>query len=159
MLEFITSIRPTDFFIIDSFNNDDNFIAVLLVMGALFFGITLIIGVVICLLFILILIGLISAGLISTSVLVGYQQKSVSKGFKTFFISTSILGSTIVSVIFFRVLNSIYDWTTPSNSIIFGFFFGLISGGLLGILIFIALKKIIFILNKKYQSIKSKQIK
>ena len=158
MLEFVTSLQPTDFFIIDSFNNDEDFLIVLLLMGAIFFGIAVIVGVVICILFTLLIIALISAGLISASVLVGYQKKSVSKGFKTFFLSASILGATIVSVIFFRLINSIYAWTTPDISIIAGIIWGLISGWLLGLLIFTALKKIVLLLNNKYQSIKAKQI-
>ncbi|WP_370900682.1 hypothetical protein [Chryseobacterium gossypii] len=144
------------YFIIDSFNNDDNFLIVLLLMGALFFGLAVIIGAVICILCLLLLIALISAGLISASVLVGYQQKSVNKGFKTFFISASTLGTTIISVIFFRVLNSIYDWWATDTSVIAGIAFGLLSGLLLGWLIFTAFKKILDFLITKYQSFNKK---
>jgi len=62
-----------------------------------------IIGVFLVLLFFAILFLLISGGLISALVLVGFQQRSVSKGFKTLFLSVSILGATIISVIFFLV--------------------------------------------------------
>lgn len=84
-INFIGLFSP---YIIDSFKNDDDFLVVLLIMGAIFFAIVVIIGVVLCLLFILLLIVLITAGVLSTSVLVGIQQKSVSKGFKTFFLGS-----------------------------------------------------------------------
>lgn len=138
--------------IIDSFQNDDNFLVVLLLMGALFFLIALIVGVVICLLLILILIGLISAGITSASILVGIQQKSISKGFKTFFISVSMLGSVIVSIIFFWVVNAIKDWWSNDISTIAGIICGLISGYFLGILLFTATKKAAQFLSNKYQS-------
>lgn len=93
-INFISLFSP---YIIDSFKNDDDFLVVLLIMGAIFFAIVVIIGVVLCLLFILLLIGLITAGILSTSVLIGIQQKSISKGFKTFFLSVSMVGCTIVA--------------------------------------------------------------
>ncbi|OBW41966.1 hypothetical protein AB670_01657 [Chryseobacterium sp. MOF25P] len=124
-------------------------------MGAIFFAIVVIIGVVLCLLFILLLIGLITAGILSTSVLIGIQQKSISKGFKTFFLGVSMIGCTIVSIIFFWFANSVKEWWDTNISIIIGVFCGVLGGYILGLLMFVALKKIISLLQKKYQTIRS----
>lgn len=136
----------------DSFQNDDNFIVVMLLMGALFFLIALIIGVVLGLIFLTILIGLISVGLISTSILVGLHQKSISKGFKTLFISVSILGSTIVSVLFFWFVNTIKEWWNTDISIIIGIICGIVTGYFIGLLLFIAIKKMILFIKNKHST-------
>jgi len=75
--------------------------------------------VVVCLLFTFLLIGLTTAGVLSTSVLVGIQQKSVSKGFKTFFLGVAMV---IVSVIFFWFVNSVKEWWDTNISIVVGVF-------------------------------------
>jgi len=138
------------FYMIDSFQNDDDFLAVLILMGGLFFILAIIIGVVLILLFFLILFALISGSIISASVLIGLQQKSVSKGFRIFFLSVSILGSTVVSVIFFWAVNSIKDWWPTDISIIAGIICGVISGWLLGLLVFKATRKFAIFLKDKY---------
>ncbi|AQX83948.1 hypothetical protein AYC65_02450 [Elizabethkingia bruuniana] len=119
-------------------------------MGALVFFILGVIGIVLGLLFILIVIFLISAGIISTSVLVGLQQKSLSKGFKTFFISVSILGSTIASVILFLFINTIKNWWQTDTTIIAGLISGIASGWILGLIMFITCKKLVLFLKNKY---------
>ncbi|MBD3907190.1 hypothetical protein NAL32_18855 [Chryseobacterium sp. Ch-15] len=155
MINHINFISLFSSYIIDSFKNDDDFLVVLLIMGAIFFAIVVIIGVVLCLLFILLLIGLITAGILSTSVLIGIQQKSVSKGFKTFFLGVSMVGCTIVSIIFFWFVNSVKEWWDTNISIVIGVFCGVLVGYILGLLMFVALKKIISLLQKKYQTIRN----
>lgn len=145
-------------FIIDSFKNEEDFLISLIIMGAIFFGIALIVGVILCILFILILIGLLSAGIISASILVGYHQKSVSKGFKTFFLALSISGSSIISVLFFFFVNSIKEWWSTNTAIVAGVLCGLISGYLLGLIMFEATKKIVTFSYKKFQSTKTKYL-
>lgn len=155
MINHINFISLFSLYIIDSFKNDDDFLVVLLIMGAIFFAIVVIIGVVLCLLFILLLIGLITAGVLSTSVLVGIQQKSISKGFKTFFLGASMVGCTIVAVIFFWFINSVKEWWDTNISIVIGVFFGVLGGYILGLLMFVALKKIFSLLQTKYQTIRN----
>ncbi|WP_417873773.1 hypothetical protein [Xanthomarina gelatinilytica] len=121
-------------------------------MGALFFLIALIIGVVICLIVIAILIGLIGVGIISTSVLTGLYQRSIGKGFKTFFVLSSILGSTIVSVVFFWFINTIKNWWSTDLVIVAGIGSGIISGWLLGLLLFVTLRKMMEFIKTKYES-------
>lgn len=131
---------------------DDDFLVILLLMGALFFLIALIIGVVICLIVIAILIGLIGVGIISTSVLTGLYQRSIGKGFKTFFVLSSILGSTIVSVVFFWFINTIKNWWSTDLVIVAGIGSGIISGWLLGLLLFVTLRKMMEFIKTKYES-------
>ncbi|OPC09732.1 hypothetical protein BAY01_12190 [Elizabethkingia miricola] len=119
-------------------------------MGALVFFILGVIGIILGLLLILIVIFLISAGIISTSLLVGLQQKSLSKGFKTFFISVSILGSTIASVILFLFINTVKNWWQTDTAIIAGIVSGIASGWILGVIMFTASKKLVMFLKNKY---------
>lgn len=150
ILNLFLKCSVINFYLIDSFRNDDDFLAVLLIMGAFFCLFAVIIGVALVLIFFAILLVLISGGLISASVLVGLQQKSVSKGFKTLFLSSSILGTTIISVIFFWFLNKIEHWWSNDISIFAGIVFGLISGWILGIIVFTAAKKMVLFLKIKY---------
>lgn len=136
-------------YLIDSFNNDDDFLVVLLLMGALFFIVATIIGVILGLFLIAILVTLLTVGIVSTSVLVGLHQKSLSKGFKTFFITASIVGCTIISVLFFWFINNVKDLCETKTAIIAGIICGIASGWLVGLLLFIASKRgIEFITNK-----------
>ncbi|MCL1654412.1 Uncharacterised protein [Elizabethkingia miricola] len=144
------SYLTLDFYLIDSFRNDDDFLVAMLLMGALVFFILGVIGIILGLLLILIVIFLISAGIISASLLVGLQQKSLSKGFKTFFISVSILGSTIASVILFLFINTVKNWWQADTAIIAGIVSGIASGWILGVIMFTASKKLVMFLKNKY---------
>ncbi|MDX8569457.1 hypothetical protein OZ668_15765 [Elizabethkingia sp. HX XZB] len=139
-----------DFYLIDSFRNDDDFLVAMLLMGALVFFILGVIGIILGLLLILIVIFLISAGIISASLLVGLHQKSLSKGFKTFFISVCILGSTIASVILFLFINTVKNWWQTDTAIIAGIVSGIASGWILGVIMFTASKKLVMFLKNKY---------
>jgi len=108
-------------------------------------------------LFIVIVIGLVSAGIISTSVLVGFQQRSVSKAFKTFFIVSPTFGSTIVSVIAFLFTNMVYKWEQKDSSIFARILCGIGFGCLFGFLMYKALHKIILFLQRKYKLITNKK--
>jgi len=144
------SYLTLDFYLIDSFRNDDDFLVAMLLMGALVFFILGVIGIILGLLLILIVIFLISAGIISASLLVGLQQKSLSKGFKTFFISVSILGSTIASVILFLFINTVKNWWQADTAIIAGIVSGIASDWILGVIMFTASKKLVMFLKNKY---------
>ncbi|MNG54192.1 hypothetical protein D3C87_453220 [compost metagenome] len=139
------------FYLIDSFRNDDNFIATLLLIGSLVFLALAVISILLGLLFIVTIILLISAGIISTSVIVGLQQRSITKGFKTLFLSSAILGSSIVSVIFCIFLNAVYDWSSNNMAILIGLVLGIILGTGLGLLAFKAMAGLIRFLMSKYR--------
>jgi len=139
------------FYLIDSFRNEDNFIVTLLLMGSLVFLALAVISILLGLLFIVTIILLISAGIISTSVIVGLQQRSITKGFKTLFLSSAILGSSIVSVIFCIFLNAVYDWSSNNMAILMGLVLGIILGTGLGLLAFKAMAGLIRFLTSKYR--------
>lgn len=151
-----TNLKIFNFFTIDSFQNDDNFLVVLLLMGALFFAVAVVVGIVLCLLFVGILILLLGAGLVSTSILIGLHQKSLSQGFKTFFIAGSILASTIASVILFYFGHIILKWPSAEFVLLVGVICGGLSGWLLGLLLFEAFKRGTAFLKKKYNATKEK---
>ena len=139
------------FYLIDSFRNDDDFIATLLLMGSLVFLALAVISILLGLLFIITIVLLISAGIISTSVIVGLQQRSITKGFKTLFLSSAILGSSIVSVIFCIFLNAVYDWSSNNMAMLIGLVLGIILGTGLGLLAFKAMAGLIRFLMSKYR--------
>ncbi|MEI2274158.1 hypothetical protein OHD16_18570 [Sphingobacterium sp. ML3W] len=139
------------FYLIDSFRNDDDFIATLLLMGSLVFLALAVISILLGLLFIITIVLLISAGIISTSVIVGLQQRSITKGFKTLFLSSAILGSSIVSVIFCIFLNAVYDWSSNNMAMLIGLVLGIILGTGLGLLAFKAMAGLIRFLTSKYR--------
>ena len=139
------------FYLIDSFRNEDDFIATLLLMGSLVFLALAVISILLGLLFIITIILLISAGIISTSVIVGLQQRSITKGFKTLFLSSAIVGSSIVSVIFCIFLNAVYDWSSNNMAMLIGLVLGIILGTGLGLLAFKAMAGLIRFLMSKYR--------
>lgn len=151
LLQSFSHYSFSDFYMIDSFRNDDDFLVWLLLMGALFFLLALIVGTALVIIFFLILFFLATGGILSASVLVGVQQRSVSKGFKTLFLSISILGSTIISLIFFLIVNSMKDWWENNIAIFAGILCGVLSGWLLGLLIFEATKKLAILIKDKYE--------
>ena len=140
------------FYIIDYSNDEDELMTTVLLMGAVFAFFAIIIGIALLLIVAAILFFLISGGLISASVLVGFQQKSASKGFKTFFILLCSLGTSVISVIFFWVLNSVYDWWTTEIAAFAGLVVGVFTGWLLGLLIFYAFRKIVLFLKEKFEN-------
>lgn len=133
----------------DSFRNEDDFLVQLLLMGAAFAVFAAIIAVSLVLIVSFILFFMLSAGIISTSLLVGFQQKSVGKGFRTFFILASIVGSIVISVIFFWLLNSVYDFWITEVAVIAGILSGAATGWALGVIIFLTSKKIVIFMKNQ----------
>lgn len=146
----ISNFSRFGFYAIDSFKNDDDFLAVLILMGALVFLLALVFGIVLILIILFIIVSFIGGGIISASVLVGLQQKSMSKGFKTLVLSVSILASTVLSVFAFWCINSVKDWWNVEISILAGVICGVFAGWLLGLFFFHAASKLAEFLKKKY---------
>ena len=140
------------FYLIDTFRNDDDFLAVLLLMGSFVFLALTVISILLGMLFIVTIILLISAGIISTSVIVGLQQRSITKGFKALFLSSAIVGSRIVSVIFCIFLNTVYQWHSNNMAILIGIALGIILGTGLGLLAFKAMTGLVRFLINKYRA-------
>ena len=146
----ISNFTRFSFYLIDSFRNDDDFLVVMLLMGALVFLLAVIFGVVLILIILFVVASFIGGGIISASVLVGLQQKSMSKGFKTFVLSVSILASTILSVLSFCLINSVKHWWNLEITIVAGIICGVLAGWLLGLFFFKAASKMAEFLKKKY---------
>ena len=100
------------------------------------------IGIVLAILLLLFIFGLIGAGILSISILVGLNKKSFSKGFKILLIGSSTIGGLIVGISGFCILNKITHWWTFPNSLLIGSGSGLISGFLFGLFLFYVLQKL-----------------
>lgn len=151
LFTLLIKFLPSHYYIIDSFRNDDDFLAVLLLLGSFVFLALTVISILLGLLFVATIILLISGGIISTSVIVGIQQRSITKGFKTLFLSSAIVGSTIVSVIFCIFLNAVYDWHSNNTAILIGIGLGIVLGIGLGLLTFKAMTELFRFLTNKYR--------
>ena len=147
----IEKLYSLTFYLNDSFRNNDD-ILIFMLMGILFFLFALVIGVVTTVILMAILFVLVSGGIISASLLVGFQRKSLEKGFKTFVLLASIAGATIFSIVFFCLVNTVKNWWTLDVAIIAGSICGLFSGWILGLLIFQTIKKLTVFLKDKYQN-------
>lgn len=90
------------------------------------------VGIVSTLLGLLLLFGLIAAGALSTSLLVGLNKKSFTTGFKTFVILFSTLSCTVLGGIGFYLLVKITHWMEIETATLSGLGIGLISGLILG---------------------------
>jgi hypothetical protein len=103
-------------------------LAFLALVGAGFVLACVGIGAALTALAVLIVIALISFGVVTTSVLVGLHQNSFIKGFKTFIILTSAIGTTIVGGFAFWFINKMGDWWPEKFAILCGAAFGLTAG-------------------------------
>jgi hypothetical protein len=99
-------------------------------------------GVMLTVLGLFIVFGLISFGVLSTSIIVGLNKKSFTKGFKTFLVLISTIGGLFFGGIFFGLLNIWLHWWTTKTAIIMGATCGLIGGLLLGLLAYYILQRL-----------------
>jgi hypothetical protein len=94
-------------------------------------------GIVVTLLVLLLLSGLISAGIVSVSILVGISQKSVAKGFKTFLLSAaSVSGSLSGAIMLFAINNFFLHRITGMNAALIGALAGFLGGMIVAFFIF-----------------------
>ena len=106
-------------------------------------------GIVLTILALLIISGLISFGILSTSILVGLNKKSFATGFKTFIVLTSTIGGLLLGGTCFWLLNKVLHWWTVKTAIIIGGTCGLLSGLLFGILTFYILQRLTNYIKEK----------
>jgi hypothetical protein len=116
------------------------FIFILIYVGA---------GIVLTILGLLILFGLILAGILSASILVGLNKKSFKKGFKTFLVSITTIGGLIIGIIGFWMLNEIYHWWNIQTTLLIGSISGLLSGLVFGFFSYYVIQKFTTLLNSK----------
>lgn len=114
------------------------------------------IGIVLAILILLIIFGLIFSGILSASIMVGLNNKSFTKGFKTFVISSTTFGGLILGIFGFWIINKITHWWSLSISLTIGSFCGLISGILFGYFLFYIIQNLTTFLNTKLKMMKLK---
>lgn len=118
-------------------------LALFALFGIGFMFICIGVGIVLTMIGLLILVGFIGAGIVSVSILVGFYNKSLEKGFRTFLVSTTTVGGLFIGGTGFWVLNKIMHWFTTTTSLIIGSTGGLITGFLLGIILSYVIKQLV----------------
>jgi hypothetical protein len=88
----------------------------------------------------LILFGLISLGILSTSIIIGINKKSFVKGFRYFIIISSTVFASLIFGTGFWILNRIQHWWAAKVAIISGGTIGLLSGLIFGFLLIYVLR-------------------
>lgn len=106
-------------------------------------------GIVLTVIALLMLFGLIGAGIVSTSVMIGLYTKSFEKGFKTFLVSATTICGIFAGTVIFWLFNKIVHWVSTTASLLIGSVVGLISGLLLGFTLFYVLQKLTSYLKSK----------
>lgn len=97
----------------------------------------------------LFIFGLVSFGIVSASVIVGINRRSVEKGFKTFLILSLTIGGLLVGGTSFWILNKIVHWWTDIFAIFIGSVTGLLTGLGLGFLACYVLQQLTFYFRSK----------
>lgn len=133
--------------------DEDNFLASMLIFGAIVAFCAIVLTIAIIVIVFAILAVLIGGGLVSTSVLIGYKERSTKKGFRFFVISCCILLSNVVSVLLFWFLNLVYEHFETEIAVVLGIIVGSFIGYLLGILMFSASYKVLNYLILKFKTI------
>ena len=90
-------------------------------------------------------------GLLSISFIVGLQQKSIQKGFKTFMLLFCGTGGTIFGATTMWIWNKIVHWWSFKTTLFVGSIGGLIGGLLLGLLATYIVQKIGAIIKNKIE--------
>jgi hypothetical protein len=100
------------------------------------------VGILITIGALLIISALITAGIFSASVIVSIYTKSLTKGFKVFFISCSIFAGGIFGGVGLWALNLATHWHDTQNAILLGTGCGLVSGLAGGMISFYFLQRL-----------------
>jgi hypothetical protein len=107
------------------------------------------IGIVLAVLGLFVVFGLVSAGILSTSIIVALSRRSLADGFKTSILLTVTIISTIGWCIFFLLYNAVVHWWTMPTAALVGSTLGLVTGILFGFsLIFIIRRMAAFFRRK-----------
>lgn len=134
--------------------SDDEFsigIAFLALVGIGFMLVCIGVGAALTLLGVLIIVGLISFGVISTSVLVGLHQKSFLKGFKTFLMLAATIGGIFIGGSGLWLLNKFTQWWSEKFALLSGSVLGFLSGLILGFFIIYVFQKLTSYFKKQFE--------
>lgn len=99
-------------------------------------------GIVLTIFLLLIAFGLISAGIISTSVVIGISRNSFSSGFKVLLVSFFTLGGFLAGLAGFWIVNRISHWWNDQTALLVGAISGVIAGLILGVFSFYVIRKL-----------------
>lgn len=103
-------------------------------IGFIFILVNIGAGIVLTVLGLIIIFGLVTFSILSTSIIVGIHKKSFAKGFKVFIVLISTIGGLLFCSLGFWLLNNLVHWWPIQTSIITGAAIGLIAGYLMGLL-------------------------
>jgi hypothetical protein len=121
----------------------------LTVIGLAFILVCVGVGIALTVMVLLILFGLVSFGILSTSIIVGLNKRSSAKGFKTFILLASTIGGLLFGGVGFWLLNKIIHWWTTKAAIINGLTTGLFAGLIFGFLAYYILQRLTTYFKRK----------
>ncbi|MFK7001014.1 hypothetical protein V3470_07595 [Flavobacterium oreochromis] len=158
ILFFFIRLFTSSYELIQNPNNDQYdeefnlFLFAILAIGIVVSIFIIIIGIVLVLLILFAISALITMGALSTSLIIGLNKKSFTKGFKTFAMLICTLFSTVFGTLGFYIFNRIVHWYSNSTAIISGLVTGLVSGILFGLLATFTIQKISNYLKNKLKT-------
>jgi MFS family permease len=106
-------------------------------------------GIVITLAALFIVFAITSFGILSTSLIVGFYKRSLTKGIKTFYVLCSTIGTTIFGAIGLFIVNRFYHWLDSPIAITCGAALGLVAGFLNGLITFYILQRLVLYFKNK----------
>ena len=121
-----------------------------LFIGIVFSLICIGVGVVLTVMVILFIVGMISFGLVSSSVVVGVYQKSFLKGLKAFVRLFVMVGALLTGTAGLWTLNEFTHWWTAKSALITGAAIGILSGYILSVLIFYFFRRLYAYLKVRF---------
>ena len=132
---------------------DDGFDIFLMAVGTAFVCIVLgatLAGSMLATLFLLGVFLLVSAGVLSVGVLVGFYRRSIAAGFRTVLMIACIGGGISCGAVAFWLINRIFDLhLQPATALLIGAFSGLVGGLLLGLVLFTIIRLFLNYCRKK----------
>jgi hypothetical protein len=108
-------------------------------------------GIALFLFILLIMFGVVSMGIISSSVIVAIGRRSISKGFKTLLLLSGAATGSLVGMVFFYVINNLFLHRLSGGMASFiGFISGIGGGMLLGLAVYKLLRWSISRMKQRY---------
>ena len=121
-----------------------------LVIGGLIVFAGLGVGIAVTLVAVFLFVGLISMGIVSTSLLVGFYNRSFSKGFKIFIVLCSVTVGAIAGGGLGWLLNYLFEWGSAPTAVAVGLLAGIISGIIFGFVANYIFKKLALYIRTKF---------
>jgi hypothetical protein len=119
----------------------------LIAVGIIMAGV--VIGTVLTLIILLGIFAMVSFGILSSSIIVGIYTRSITKAFKTLFTLYSIAAGGILGCTILYTLNIFTHWYKTADAILMGGMFGLVAGLAGGMISFYFLKRLVAWLRSK----------